>query len=103
MTSFGDTLQGLDIHDAIDRVYETFDDMYHAGRFAEANAIFETFDVSTVPVSVLLSLLTVARWPKLRGDAEKVPAAHGLYQRVRERLIQEGDPEINELLAGLEP
>ena len=86
------------VHEALDKVFDLFDDLMSAGKFKECDALLASADVDRLKSAVAIGFLT-ATW----AARSQLPARAELVSRLTGRLLSEKTPEeVKQLLAGLE-
>lgn len=86
--------------DAIESACRDLGILCGSGDWIAADQHIAGIDVGTMPVSALLSVLTLTAIPAVRVN---LTARHRFWRLVRQRLHRErGDEETNELLSGLD-
>lgn len=83
---------------ALDLIFETFDDMFLAGRFDDANLLLQEFPLDDVCADVIVGVLTITL-----GAKDRLPYRPEFVQRARKFLSAHHSPEeVEGMLDGLE-
>lgn len=88
-----DCLTKGEIDDAIDILFDTFDDLFMDGEFEKADELLPTIEVEKLDTNLLVALLVITYPAK-----EKLSNRPAVVERVKERLYEIAPDRARELL-----
>lgn len=89
--------QGGRIHTAMDIIFENFDTLHQAGKFAESDAALASIDVDRLGSFLIVAILGITRLA-----AKHLPSRPAFVARARAKLHAERPDDVDRLLSGLE-
>ena len=82
--------------DAIDAVFDCFDDMFEAQRFQESDNVLAAVDITRLDTNLMVAFLTITRCEK-----DKLLSRSKLVQSIENHLEKSQPDRVEELMHGL--
>lgn len=85
------------IDDAIDIIFDHFDDLHHNGKFTESDAALAVTDVNRLGEDLLVAVLAITRLA-----AKHLPSRPAFVAKVRAKIHAEQPDAVDSIMRGLE-